>query len=86
MMELASRDVTSRAEQTEINEGRDVDGCVLLDLRHLGKEKIHARLSYINEVSMDFLGIDLAEEPVPVCFARVQTRQLALHAMESKKP
>ncbi|MQF49087.1 FAD-binding protein, partial [SAR202 cluster bacterium AC-647-N09_OGT_505m] len=66
MLELASRDVVSRAEQTEINEGRDVDGCVLLDLRHLGKEKIHQRLSYINEVSMDFLGIDLAEEPVPV--------------------
>ena len=66
MLELASRDVVSRAEQTEINEGRDVDGCVLLDLRHLGKEKIHESLSYINEVSMDFLGIDLAEEPVPV--------------------
>ena len=66
MMELASRDVVSRAEQTEINEGRDVDGCVLLDLRHLGRENIHERLSYINEVSMDFLGIDLAEAPVPV--------------------
>ncbi|MDA0988820.1 MAG: FAD-dependent oxidoreductase [Chloroflexi bacterium] len=66
MMELASRDVVSRAEQTEINERRDVDGCVLLDLRHLGREKIHERLSYINEVSMDFLGIDLAEAPVPV--------------------
>ncbi|MBI2856572.1 MAG: FAD-binding protein, partial [Chloroflexi bacterium] len=66
MMELASRDVVSRAEQTEINEGRDVDGCVLLDLRHLGREKIHERLSYINEVSMDFLGIDLAEQPVPI--------------------
>jgi succinate dehydrogenase / fumarate reductase flavoprotein subunit len=66
MMELASRDVVSRAEQKEINEGRDVDGCVLLDLRHLGREKIHERLRYINEVSMDFLGIDLAEEPVPV--------------------
>jgi len=66
MLELASRDVVSRAEQTEINEGRDVDGCVLLDLRHLGREKIHERLQYINEVSMDFLGIDLAEAPVPV--------------------
>ena len=65
-MELASRDVVSRAEQTEINEGRDVDGCVLLDLRHLGREKIHERLQYINEVSMDFLGIDLAEQPVPI--------------------
>ena len=36
MMELASRDVVSRSEQTEINEGRGVDGCVLLDMRHLG--------------------------------------------------
>ena len=66
MMELASRDVVSRAEQTEIDEGRGVDGCVLLDLRHLGREKIQERLQYINEVSMDFLGIDLAEQPVPV--------------------
>ena len=65
MMELASRDVVSRAEQTEINEGRGIDGCVLLDLRHLGRQKIHERLAYINEVSMDFIGIDLAEAPVP---------------------
>ena len=36
-MELASRDVISRAEQTEIDEGRGVDGDVLLDLRHLGR-------------------------------------------------
>ena len=37
--ELASRDVVSRAEQTEINEGRGVDGCVFLDLRHLGEDR-----------------------------------------------
>tara|TARA_Y100000588_G_scaffold5738_1_gene6931 strand:- start:1907 stop:3583 length:1677 start_codon:yes stop_codon:yes gene_type:complete len=66
MMELASRDVVSRAEQTEINEGRGIDGCVLLDLRHLGRQKIHERLAYINEVSMDFIGIDLADAPVPI--------------------
>ena len=35
-MELASRDVVSRAEQTEIDEGRGIEGNVLLDLRHLG--------------------------------------------------
>ncbi len=40
MMELASRDVVSRAEQTEIDEGRGVDGCVFLDMRHLG-ETVH---------------------------------------------
>ena len=40
-MELASRDVISRAEQTEIDEGRGVDGNVLLDLRHLGRREDH---------------------------------------------
>ena len=40
MMELASRDVVSRAEQTEINEGRDIDGCVLLDVRHIDRNTI----------------------------------------------
>ncbi len=66
MMELASRDVVSRAEQTEINEGRGIDGCVLLDLRHLGRNFIEERLRYINEVTMDFLGMDLADQPIPI--------------------
>ena len=66
MMELASRDVVSRAEQTEINEGRGVDGSVLLDLRHLGRELIETKLSYINEVAMDFVNVNLAEQPVPI--------------------
>ena len=66
MMELASRDVVSRAEQTEINEGRAVDGCMLLDLRHLGRELIETKLSYINEVAMDFVNINLAEQPIPI--------------------
>ena len=64
--ELASRDVVSRSEQTEINEGRGVDGNVLLDLRHLGREFIEDRLGYLQEVAVEFLGIDLAEQPVPV--------------------
>ncbi len=64
--ELASRDVVSRAEQTEINEGRGIDGNVLLDLRHLGREFIEDRLGYLQEVAVEFLGIDLAEQPVPV--------------------
>lgn len=64
--ELASRDVVSRAEQTEINEGRGIEGNVLLDLRHLGREFIEDRLGYLQEVSVEFLGIDLAEQPVPV--------------------
>lgn len=65
--ELASRDVVSRAEQTEINEGRGVEGGnVLLDLRHLGREFIERRLGYLQEVANEFLGIDLAQQPIPV--------------------
>jgi succinate dehydrogenase / fumarate reductase, flavoprotein subunit len=65
-MELASRDVISRAEQTEIDEGRGVDGNVLLDLRHLGAEKIIERLHGTRELSMVFAGIDPIHEPIPV--------------------
>ncbi len=65
-MELASRDVISRAEQTEIDEGRGVDGNVLLDLRHLGAEKILERLHGTRELSMTFAGVDPISEPIPV--------------------
>jgi succinate dehydrogenase / fumarate reductase flavoprotein subunit len=65
-MELASRDVISRAEQTEIDEGRGVDGNVLLDLRHLGAERILERLHGTRELSMVFAGIDPIHEPIPV--------------------
>ncbi len=65
-LELASRDVVSRAEQTEINEGRGIDGSVLLDLRHLGEEKIAERLPQIRQLSIDFEGIDPVESPIPV--------------------
>ena len=66
MMELASRDVVSRAEQTEINEGRSIDGCVLLDARHLGEKFIDERLGQIRQLGIDFAGKDLAIEPVPI--------------------
>jgi succinate dehydrogenase / fumarate reductase flavoprotein subunit len=65
-MELASRDVISRAEQIEIDEGRGVDGNVLLDLRHLGAEKIIERLHGTRELSMVFAGVDPIYEPIPV--------------------
>jgi len=65
-MELASRDVISRAEQTEIDQGRGVDGNVLLDLRHLGAEKIVERLHGTRELSMTFAGVDPIYEPIPV--------------------
>jgi len=66
MMELASRDVVSRAEQTEIDEGRGVDGFILLDLRHLGREKILERLPQIHELAVDIAGVDAIDEPIPI--------------------
>lgn len=74
-LELASRDVVSRAMITEINEGNGfkhdtgVD-CMKLDLRHLGKELIIRKLPAIREISLKFSGIDPADEPIdvrPVC-------------------
>jgi succinate dehydrogenase flavoprotein subunit len=65
-MELASRDVISRAEQTEIDEGRGIDGNVLLDLRHLGAELILERLPGTRELSLTFAGVDPIDQPIPV--------------------
>jgi succinate dehydrogenase / fumarate reductase, flavoprotein subunit len=65
-MELASRDVISRAEQTEIDEGRGVDGNVLLDMRHIGAERILERLHGTRELAMTFAGVDPIHEPIPV--------------------
>jgi succinate dehydrogenase / fumarate reductase flavoprotein subunit len=64
--ELASRDVVSRAEWTEILEGRGVDGCVFLDLRHLGREKILERLPQIRELALDATGKDAIDTPIPI--------------------
>jgi succinate dehydrogenase / fumarate reductase flavoprotein subunit len=65
-LELASRDVVSRSEQTEIDEGRGVNGSVMLDMRHLGAERIIERLPGSRELSMTFAGVDPIFEPVPV--------------------
>ena len=65
-LELASRDVVSRSEATEILEGRGVDGCVMLDLRHLGRDRIMERLPQIRELSMAFAGVDPIEAPIPI--------------------
>ena len=66
MMELASRDVVSRAEQTEINAGNGVDGCVFLDCRHLGEALIMEKLSQIREIGIDLVGHDMIKEPIPI--------------------
>jgi succinate dehydrogenase / fumarate reductase flavoprotein subunit len=65
-LELASRDVVSRSEQTEIDEGRGIDGSVYLDMRHLGAERILSRLPGSRELSMVYAGIDPIYDPVPV--------------------
>jgi succinate dehydrogenase / fumarate reductase flavoprotein subunit len=65
-MELASRDVVSRSEQTEIDEGRGINGSVMLDMRHLGAERIIERLPGSRELAMTFAGVDPIYDPVPV--------------------
>ncbi|MGZ4418605.1 MAG: FAD-binding protein [Gaiellaceae bacterium] len=65
-MELASRDVVSRSEQTEIDEGRGVNGSILLDMRPIGAERILERLPSSRELAMTFAGVDPIREPVPV--------------------
>jgi succinate dehydrogenase / fumarate reductase flavoprotein subunit len=65
--ELASRDVVSRAELTEVNEGRGIeDEYVHLDMRHLGEERILDRLENILHLARDFEGVNALEEPMPV--------------------
>ena len=65
-MELASRDVVSRSEQTEIDAGRGINGSVMLDMRHLGAEQIIERLPASRELSMTFAGVDPIYDPMPV--------------------
>ena len=69
-MELAPRDIVSRSIMTEINEGRGFKHETGEDLRHLGDEKIKAKLGGIREISIKFSGIDPKDEPIdirPVC-------------------
>jgi succinate dehydrogenase / fumarate reductase flavoprotein subunit len=66
-MELASRDVVSRAEQTEINEGRGFpDGTVALDITVVPRKRIHEALREIVLVGRDFAGVDITTEPIHI--------------------
>ena len=72
-MELAPRDITSRAIAKEVMAGRgsNVDGTaggpfVYLDLRHMGKEKIMSRVPFCWEEAHRLLGIDAVTQPMPV--------------------
>jgi succinate dehydrogenase / fumarate reductase, flavoprotein subunit len=72
-MELAPRDITSRAIAYELRAGRGVnlDGSaggpfVFLDLRHMGKEKIMSRVPFCWEEAHRLVGIDAVTQPMPV--------------------
>jgi fumarate reductase flavoprotein subunit len=67
---LASRDVVSRSMMSEIRAGRGIEGpfgpYLYLDLTHLGREKIHARLRDVYDICKDFTGIDVVTQQIPV--------------------
>ncbi len=69
-MELATRDLVSQAIETEIREGRGfgegMNAYVLLDLRHLGREKILERLPGIRDLAITFEQVDPIEAPIPI--------------------
>jgi len=68
-LELAPRDVVSRAIANEIREGRGVGPDkmgVYLDLTHLGKEKIMSRLPELRDLALTFLGQDMIKEPIMI--------------------
>ena len=67
-MELAPRDIVSRAEQSEIDAGRGVDGkdFIHLDLRHLGEARIMERLPQIRQLGIDFTSVDCVTDPLPI--------------------
>jgi succinate dehydrogenase / fumarate reductase, flavoprotein subunit len=66
-LELASRDVVSRAEQTEINEGRGFeDGTIALDVTKVPRKRILEALREIVNIGRDFAGTDITREPIHI--------------------
>ncbi|MFP3266995.1 MAG: FAD-binding protein, partial [Thermoproteus sp.] len=71
-MELAPRDIVSRAILTEIAEGRGFVheesgmGYVGLDLRHLGEDVLNQKIPFITELAHKYVGVDPLEELIPV--------------------
>jgi succinate dehydrogenase / fumarate reductase flavoprotein subunit len=68
-MELASRDVVSRAEQTEINEGRGVGeggGGIFLDITVVPRKRTLEALREIVNIGRDFAGTDITREPIEI--------------------
>jgi succinate dehydrogenase / fumarate reductase flavoprotein subunit len=68
-MELASRDVVSRAEQIEINEGRGVGpggAGILLDITVVPRKRTLEALREIVNLGKDFAGVDITREPIMI--------------------
>ncbi len=66
-LELASRDVVSRAEQTEINEGRGFpDGTIALDITRVPRKRTLEALREIVNIGKDFAGVDITREPIHI--------------------
>ena len=66
-LELASRDVVSRSEQTEINEGRGFpDGTVALDITKVPRKRTLEALREIVNIGRDFAGVDITREPIHI--------------------
>jgi succinate dehydrogenase / fumarate reductase flavoprotein subunit len=72
LLDLAPRDMVSRAIMEEIRSGdgirgdRKIDDYVHLDATHLGKEVIEAKLPDIADFCRTYLGLDPADTPIPV--------------------
>ncbi len=72
LLDLAPRDIVSRAIISEIRTGRgitgdgSVDDYVFLDATHLGKDLIEAKLPDIAEFCRTYLNIDPADGKIPV--------------------
>ncbi len=66
-LELAGRDVVSRAEQVEINEGRGFDdGTIALDITKVPRKRILESLREIVNIGRDFAGVDITREPIHI--------------------
>src|SRR5436309_2441366 len=68
-MELASRDVVSRAEQIEINEGRGVGpngSGIFLDVTVVPRKRTLEALREIVNLGRDFAGVDITREPITI--------------------
>lgn len=68
LLDLAPRDMVSRAIHVEVQEGKGIDGkdYVHLDLTHLGREVIDLKLPDISEFVRTYLGIEPVEKPIPI--------------------